>query len=83
MRSNGSWKYGVTQSIIDEVNSLHVQGGQMEGASGVTGSIIDEPHSWDIQGYQMEAESMVLLEVSLLNFILGRTKKIKWKGKLV
>ena len=45
MRSNGSWKHGVTQSIIDEVNSLHVSGYQMEGSSGVTRSIIYEPHS--------------------------------------
>ena len=77
MRSNGSWKHGVTQSIIDELNSWHVQGDQMEGERGVTRSIIDEPHSWDIQGAQMEGESMVLLKVSLMNFVLWISNKIK------
>ena len=42
----------------------------MEGESGVTRSINDEIHIWDIQGDQMEGESMVLLEVSSMNFIL-------------
>ena len=42
----------------------------MEDESGVTRSIIDEVHSWDIQGDEMEDGSMVLLEVSLMNFIL-------------
>ena len=39
---------GVTGSIIDELNSLHIQGGEKEGKSGVTLSIIDEIHSSDI-----------------------------------
>ena len=42
----------------------------MEGESGVTRSIIDEFPSWDIQGDQIEGECMVLLELSLMNFIL-------------
>ena len=41
----------------------------MEGESGVTRSIINEIHPWDIQGDQMEGESIVLLEVSLRNFV--------------
>ena len=45
----------------------------MEGESGVTRSIIDELHSLDIQGAQIEGESMVLLELSLMNFFLGRS----------
>ena len=45
--------------------------------------MIDELHSWDIQGDQMERESMVLLEVSLLNCILEIFKEIKWKVKVV
>ena len=53
----------------------------MQGESGVTRSIIDEHHSWDIQGDQTEGESMVLLEVSLMNVILGISKAIKWKVK--
>ena len=32
---------GVTRSIIDEFNSLDIQGYEMEGESGVTQSIID------------------------------------------
>ena len=54
----------------------------MEGESGVTRSISDEFHSWDIQGDQMEGESMVFLEVSLMNFILRISKEIKWKVKV-
>ena len=50
----------------------------MEGESGITRSTIDELHSWDTQGGQMEGESMVLLEVSLLNFILRISKENKW-----
>ena len=43
----------------------------MEGGRGVTRSSIDELHSWDIQGDQPVGESMVLLEVSSMNLILG------------
>ena len=55
----------------------------MEGESDFTRSIIDELHSWDIQGDQPEGESMVLLEVSAMNLILGMSKEIKWKVKVV
>ena len=44
---------------------------------------MDELHSWDIQGYQMEDESVLLLEVSTMNFILGISKEIKRKVKVV
>ena len=54
----------------------------MEGESCVTRSIIDGLHSWDIQGDQMEGE-IVLLEVSLMNFILVISREIKWKMKVV
>ena len=91
---------GVTRSIIDELNSLYIQGDQMEGASGVTQSIIDELHSTGIQRDEMQGEScvtrsiiddlhssdmvkrkvkVVLLEVSLMNFILGMSREIKWR----
>ena len=40
---------GVTRSIIDEVHSSDIQGGQMEGEIGVTRSIMDEFNSSDIQ----------------------------------
>ena len=48
----------------------------MEGESGVTRSIMEELHAWDIQGDQMEGESMVLLGVSWMNFILGISKEM-------
>ena len=48
----------------------------MESESDVTRSIIDELHSWVIQGCQMEGESMVLLKVSWMNFILVISKEI-------
>ena len=49
----------------------------------MTPSIIDELHSWDIQGDQVEAESMVLLQVSSMNLILGMSNEIKRKVKVV
>ena len=49
----------------------------MEGESGVTRSMIDEIHCLDIQGDQMEGESIVLLEISLMNFILRISNEIK------
>ena len=55
----------------------------MEGEGGVTRSFIDELHSWDIQGDQMEVESMVLLEVSFMKYILLISKEMKWKVKVV
>ena len=73
---------GVTRSIIDELQSSEIQGDQMERESGVSRSIIDELHFSDIQGDQMEGESCVF-EVSLMNFILGRSKEIRRKVKVV
>ena len=49
----------------------------MECESGVTKSIIDELHSSDIQRDEMEGK-VVLLEVSLVSFILVISKEIKW-----
>ena len=43
----------------------------MEGQSGVTRSILDELLSWDMEGDQKEGESMLLLEVSSMNFFSG------------
>ena len=37
---------GVTQSIIDELHSPHIQGDQIEGESVVTRNIIDELILW-------------------------------------
>ena len=50
--------------------------------SGVTQSIIDELHSLDIIGDQIEGESGVT-PISLMNFILGISKEIKRKAKVV
>ena len=55
----------------------------MEGKSGVSRSILDELHFSDIQGDPMEGESMVLLEVSSMNFIPGIPKEMKWKVKVL
>ena len=55
----------------------------MEGVCGVTRSFIDEIHCLEIQGDQMEGESMVLLEVSLMNYILRISKEMKAKAKVV
>ena len=46
----------------------------MEGESGPTRSFIDELHSLDVQGDRIEGESMVLLEVSLMNFVFWISK---------
>ena len=54
----------------------------MEGGSGVTRSIIDELHSSDIQGDKMEVK-VVLLEVSLMNFVVRRSNEIKRNVKVV
>ena len=55
----------------------------MVGERGVSPIIIDELQSSDIQGVQMEGESMVLLEVSSMNFNLRISNEIKWKVKVV
>ena len=55
----------------------------MEGEGSVTRSIIDELHSWYIQGVQMEGQRMVLLEVSLMNFILRLSNEIEWMVEVV
>ena len=54
----------------------------MEGEGGVTRSITDEVLSSDIQGAQSKVK-VVLLEASLMNFILSISKEIKWKVKVV
>ena len=54
----------------------------MEGKSAINRSIIDELHSSDIQRDHMEVK-VVLLEVSLKNFILLISKEIKGEVKVV
>ena len=48
-----------------------------------TRSFIDELHSCDIQGEEMEGEGMVLVEVSLINYIFRISKEMKWTVKVV
>ena len=64
-----SGESGVTRRIIDDVLPSYIRGDQMESESGVTRSIIDEfilriskDINWKVK--------VVLLEVSLMNFIL-------------
>ena len=54
----------------------------MEGPSGVTRSIIDETHS-SVSSEIKENEKAVLLEVSLMNLILGLSQEIKMKVKVM
>ena len=51
----------------------------MEGESGITRSIIDKLHSWDIKW----KVKVILLEVSLISFIVGISNEIKWKVTVV
>ena len=69
-----------TRRIIDELHSSEIQGVQEERESGVTRSIIDELHSSDIVKRKVK---VVLLEESLMNFILGICNEIKWKMKVM
>ena len=73
---------GVLRRIIDELHAWNIQGDQMEGESGVTRSIVHELHSSDIQRYERTVK-VVLLELSLMNFILLMSDEIKWKVKVV
>ena len=52
----------------------------MEGESGVTRSIVDELHSSDMVKRKVK---VVLLEVSLMNFLVWIFKEIKWQVKVV
>ena len=72
---------GVTPSIIAEAHSWDIQGEKMEGSSGITVSIVDELLSCHIEVDQIEVGTMVLHEVSLMNFILRISKEMKWKVK--
>ena len=66
---------GVTRSIIDQLHSSDIQEDEMEGGSGVTQSIIDELHFSNLVNGKVK---VALLEVSLMNFILGISKEINW-----
>ena len=74
---------GVTRRIIDELHSLDMQGDQMEGEKKVLLEV-----SWinliAIVGMSKEIKwkvEFLLLEVSLMNFVLGISKETKWRVK--
>ena len=54
----------------------------MEGESGVTGNIIDKVH-YGISNEIKWKMKVVLLELSLMNFILLLSNEMKWKVKVV
>ena len=70
---------GVTRSIFDQLLSLDIQGDQMEGERMV---LLDESslNLIGIDGMSKEIKwkmKVVLVEVSLMNFILRISKEIK------
>ena len=70
----------MTGSIIDEFDSSNMEGDEMEGESCITRSIIDDRHSFDLVKWRMK---VVLLEVSIINFILRIFNEIKRKVEVV
>ena len=73
---------GVTRSIFHELHSSDIQGDQTEGESGIIPNVTDELHSSDILEINWKLK-VLLLEVSLMNFILRISKEMKRKGKVV
>ena len=73
---------GLTRSIIDQLQSSDIQGDQMEGGSGVSRGMIDELFLRISNDIKWKLK-VVVLEVSLMNFILGISNEIKGKLKVV
>ena len=71
---------GVNRSIIDDLYFWDIQRSQIECESGVIRSIIDQLHSTDMVKWTAK---VVLIVVSLLNFIRMISKEIKMKVKMV
>ena len=67
---------GVNRNIIDQLLSSGIQRDQIGSESGVAPIIIDVLHSSDMVKWK---EKGVLLQLSLMNFIPGTSKEIKWK----
>ena len=67
------YESGVTRRIIDELHPSDIQRDPMEGEGGIAQSIIDELYPWDIKW----KVKVVLLEVSLMNFIVRISNEIK------
>ena len=74
---------GVTRWIIDELHSLDIQGDQMEGSK----KVLLEVSSMNLIAILWMSKEIkwkvkvVLLEDSLMNFILGISQETKWKVK--
>ena len=74
---------GVSPSIIDELHSLDIQEDQMEGGKNVlleVSSIKLIPILWMSKEIKWKVK-VVLLEDSLMNFILGISQETKWTVK--
>ena len=69
----------VTLSVTDEHDSSDVQADQMEGDSSVTPKIIDELHSGISKEIKWKVK-VLLLQISLKNFILGISKVVPKEG---
>ena len=67
---------GAIRSIIDELHSSVIQGDQMEGENGVTRSISAELILRKSKEIKLKVK-VVLLKLSLMNFILGISNEIK------
>ena len=65
-------KSGVNRSIVDDLHFSVIQPRKMDCESGVTRSIIDQLHCADMVKWKAK---VVLLEVSLMNLILGISKE--------
>ena len=68
--------------MIAELHSVDIQGDQIERESGVTPSIIDELHLRISKEIKWKVK-VVLIEVSLMNFILWISNEIKWNLQVV
>ena len=71
---------GATRSMTDDLHSLDIQGDEIEDENGVTRTIIDEIHFRMSKQIKWKVK-VVLLEVSLINLMLGIPKETKWKVK--
>ena len=74
---------GVTRRIIDAFHCLDIQGDQLEGEKMVlleVSSMNLIPILWISKERKWKVK-VVLHKVSLMNFILGRSKDAKWKVK--
>ena len=74
---------GVTRCIIDELHCLDIQGDQIEGEKNVLHEV-SSINLIRIFGMSKEIKwklKVLILEVSLMNFILAISKETKWKVK--